>query len=168
MGKLIAPYMVFSAEDGLITQQGDVVLLLAFSEPVQGLDAGGIAVSPGATVAGLKKIRGTETYYQMFVSLPPTYYGTVQVAITVREHDAYALTTLTSATVDGDGCGGEACAAHRALELHAGVAAPGAEHLVQVAVAKVCTSHFVTMTHKQSHKKVAHYCALAARALLCR
>lgn len=76
--------MAFSGEDGLITQQGDVVLLIAFSEPVQGLDAGGIAVSPAATVAGLKKIRGTETYYQVLVSLQPTYYGPVQVAITVR------------------------------------------------------------------------------------
>ena len=95
MGKLLAPYMTFSAEDGLITQQGDVVLLIAFSEPVEGLDAGGIAVSPAASMAGLKKVRGTETYYQVFVSLPPTYYGPVQVAITVGDYTTRVWTPGT-------------------------------------------------------------------------
>lgn len=83
VGKIIAPYMAYSAEDGLVTQQSQVVLLVVFSEAIEGLEGGGILTAPAATVSGLKKLRGTDTYYQVMLSVPPTYFGQVQVSITV-------------------------------------------------------------------------------------
>ncbi len=83
---MFSPYMPYSGEQGLVTNDQNVVLLLVFSEPVNGLTASSFSISgpSGATVSGLKLLRGTNTYYHFTVNLPGTYYDAVTVNLQVR------------------------------------------------------------------------------------
>ena len=83
---MFSPYMPYSGEQGLVTTDQNVVLLLVFSEPVTGLAASSFSISgpSGATVSGLKLLRGTNTYYHFTVTLPGTYYDAVTVSLQVR------------------------------------------------------------------------------------
>jgi hypothetical protein len=86
VGQMFSPYMPYSGEQGLVTTDQNVVLLLVFSEPVNGLTASSFSISgpSGATVSGLKLLRGTNTYYHFTVNLPGTYYDAVTVNLQVR------------------------------------------------------------------------------------
>lgn len=81
----MSPYTVFSGSQGLITDEQNVVLALVFSEPVTGLTASSFSISgpSGATISGLKLLRGTNTFYHLVVQLPGTYYDGVTVSLTV-------------------------------------------------------------------------------------
>ena len=84
--------MPSSGEQGLVTQEQNVVLLLVFSEPVSGLSPKSFSVSgpSGATIQGLKLLRGTTTYYHFTVSLPGDYFDAVTVSLRVRAHLLHA------------------------------------------------------------------------------
>ena len=82
---MLAAYASYSGDLGLITTEQDVVLLLVFSEPVNGLKASSFSISgpSGATVSVLKLLRGTNTYYHFTVNLTGTYYDAVTVSLQV-------------------------------------------------------------------------------------
>lgn len=82
----MSPYTIYSGSQGLITSDQNVVLALVFSEPVTGLTANSFSISgpSGATISGLKLLRGTNTYYHLVVNLPGTYYDSVTVSLSVR------------------------------------------------------------------------------------
>lgn len=86
----MSPYAVYSGDQGLISSDQDVILILVFSEPVTGLTAASFSVSgpSGATVSGLKLLRGTNTYYHFVVNLPGTYYDSVTVSLSVSPSPA--------------------------------------------------------------------------------
>ena len=88
VGQMISPYLTYSGDQGLVTSEQDVVLLLVFSEPVNGLTASSFSISgpSGASVSGLKLLRGTNTYYHFTVNLPGTYYDAVTVNLQVSLH----------------------------------------------------------------------------------
>ena len=90
VGQIMSPYAVYSGDQGLITSDQDVILVLVFSEPVTGLTAGSFSVSgpSGATVSGLKLLRGTNTYYHFVVNLPGIYYDSVTVSLSVSSSPA--------------------------------------------------------------------------------
>ncbi len=90
---MFSPYMSYSGEQGLVTTDQDVVLLLIFSEPVNGLSTSSFSISgpSGATVSGLKLLRGTNTYYHFTVNLPGTYYDAVTVSLQVGLRAALTL-----------------------------------------------------------------------------
>ena len=71
---------------GLVTLEQNVVLLLVFSEPVTGLTASSFSISgpTGATVSGLRLLRGTNTYYHFTVNLPGDYYDATTVNLQVH------------------------------------------------------------------------------------
>ena len=78
--------MATSGDLGPTTAEQNVVVDLVFSEPVQGLTAASFAVSgpaSGASVTGVKLVRGTATYYHAAISLPTSYYGLVTVSLKV-------------------------------------------------------------------------------------
>ena len=87
VGQLYAPYMPYSGDQGLVTGEQDVVLLLVWSEPVTGLTANSFSVSgpsvTGSIISGLKLLRGTNTYYHLTVNLPGSYFGAVTVSLQV-------------------------------------------------------------------------------------
>ena len=85
VGQMLAAYASYSGDLGLITPEQDVVLLLVFSEPVNGLKASSFSISgpSGATVSGLRLLRGTNTYYHFTVNLPGNYYDAVTVNLQV-------------------------------------------------------------------------------------
>ena len=59
--------------------------MLVFSEPVTGLTASSFSISgpSGATVSGLKLIRGTATYYHFVVHLPGEFSESATVSLVV-------------------------------------------------------------------------------------
>ena len=78
--------MATAGDLGPTTSEQNVVALLVFSEPVQGLTAASFAVSgpaSGASVTGVKLLRGTSSYYHAAISLPAAYYGQVTVFLKV-------------------------------------------------------------------------------------
>ena len=79
--------MPYSGDQGLVTGDQDVVLLLVWSEPVTGLTANSFSVSgpsvTGSIISGLKLLRGTNTYYHLTVNLPGSYFGAVTVRLQV-------------------------------------------------------------------------------------
>ncbi len=134
--------MTYSSEDGLITHQNQVVLLLVFSEAIEGLEGGGILTSPAASVSGLKKLRGTDTYYQVMVSVPPTYYGPVQVTIMVCG---------VGGVWGGGGC---VCVVARMLLLQG----CGNGHGGCIAhYRRVCCQCFGGIPHEHPHSTPAHF-----------
>ena len=85
-GRFFAPYMATAGDLGPTTSEQSVVVLLVFSESVQGLAAASFAVSgpaSGASVTGVKLLRGTSSYYHAAISLPSAYYGQVTVSLKV-------------------------------------------------------------------------------------
>ena len=78
--------MGYSGDAGAVTDQQSVAVVAVFSEPVTGVAASSFSVSgpaTGASVAGVKLVQGTSTYYHAVVNLPASYYGSVQVALSV-------------------------------------------------------------------------------------
>lgn len=66
-----------------------MVVTAVFSEPVTGMGAGSLSVAgpaTGASIAGVKLMPGTTTYYHAVVNLPAAYWGTVSVSFTVSGH----------------------------------------------------------------------------------
>lgn len=83
---MTCPYAVYSGDQGFITDEQDVVVVLAFSEPVTGLRAESLEIAgpSGATISGLKLLRGTNTFYHFVVNLPGIYYDIVTVNLEVN------------------------------------------------------------------------------------
>ena len=86
VGQMTCPYAVYSGDQGFITDEQDVVVVLAFSEPITGLRAESLKIvgPSGANISGLKLIRGTNTFYHFVVNLPGIYYDTVTVNLEVN------------------------------------------------------------------------------------
>ena len=102
-GRMFAPYMAHASDLGAVTSEQNVVVLVVFSEPVTSLTAAAFTVTgpaSGAQVSGVKLLRGTSTYYHAAVSLPPSYYGQVQVSLAVRPclHDLLPVLTARPTT----------------------------------------------------------------------
>lgn len=84
--RLYGPYLGYSGDAGAITDEQSVAVVAVFSEPVTGVDARSFSLTgpaTGATVAGVKLVPGTSTYYHAVVNLPASYYGRVQVNFVV-------------------------------------------------------------------------------------
>ena len=85
-GRLYGPYLGYSGDAGAVTDQQSVAVVAVFSEPVTGVGADSFTVvgpATGASVAGVKLVQGTTSYYHAVVNLPASYYGRVQVTMTV-------------------------------------------------------------------------------------
>lgn len=95
-GIMFSAYMAFSSDQGLITSQQSVVLILVFTEPVTGLATTSFSVSgpTGPTIGGLQLVRGTNTYYHVTINVPGDYYGGVTVTLAGSVQDASGNTNI--------------------------------------------------------------------------
>ena len=85
-GRLYGPYLGYSGDAGAVTDQQSVAVVAVFSEPVIGVAAASFTVAgpaTGASVAGVKLVPGTTTYYHAVVNLPASYWGPVRVTLIV-------------------------------------------------------------------------------------
>ncbi|EIE20927.1 hypothetical protein COCSUDRAFT_54280 [Coccomyxa subellipsoidea C-169] len=87
---MYAPYVAVSSEGGALTSQQAIALVIVWAEPITGLATSQFKVSGPATasVAALKLLRGTSSYYHLLVNLPADYTGSVSITFTGQVKDA--------------------------------------------------------------------------------
>jgi hypothetical protein len=81
--------MTPAGSQGAITGDQNAIMILAFSEPVAGLAPASFTVTgpTAATIKAVKLLPGTNTFYHVFLALPPDFYGAVTVSLTVSTRD---------------------------------------------------------------------------------
>ncbi|GMH40773.1 hypothetical protein BSKO_08677 [Bryopsis sp. KO-2023] len=95
-GRLYATHMTYDPEQGLITEDAGPVVVVAFSEPVEGFNDKNIQVSPGG-LQGLTPIPGTDAMFYAQIDLPEDYYGSSIVKVNVEGvHDLTGNSVATA------------------------------------------------------------------------
>lgn len=105
--RLYGPYLSYSGDAGAVTDQQSVVVVAVFSEPVTGMSASSFTVTgpaTGASIAGVKLVQGTSTYYHAVVNLPASYWGNVQVSLSVSAPAPLASHAACLAYSAQEGC----------------------------------------------------------------